>query len=106
MTNQSRFSIKNKNTKWNIGGSILKVRGTNPLKNDQIIKKDTAPKVIQMNGKTSKQPKKRFRPVFRTSNRNKNQNNNKNSAAFIDTSQKTPSDVDSEKIKSGPKKNK
>jgi hypothetical protein len=70
----------------------LKVRGTNPLKNDQIVKKDIAPKMIPMTGKTSKQSKKRFRPVFRTSNRNKN--NNKNSAAFIDTSQKTPSDAD------------
>lgn len=82
----------------------MKVRGTNTLKNDQIIKKDTAPKAIPMTSKTSKQPKKRFRPVFRTSNRNKN--NNKNSAAFIDTSQKIPSDADIEKIKSGPKKNK
>lgn len=104
MTNHSRFTIKNKNTKCNIGGSILKVRETNPLDRDQMNGKDIAPKVISnMAGKTSKKGK-RFRPVFRTANRNKN--NHKNSAAFIDTSQKIQTEIENESLKSGLKKNK
>lgn len=104
MTNHSRFTIKNKNTKWNIGGSILKVRETNQLDRDQTNGKEISSKVItSISGKTSKKGK-RFRPVFRTANRNKN--NHKNSAAFIDTSQKIQTEIENETIKSGLKKNK
>lgn len=84
----------------------MKVRGTNPLKNGQIVHRDDAPQMIGNIAYASKSKKtgKQFRPVFRTSNRNKD--NHKNSAAFIDTSQKIQADLESETIRSGPKKNK
>ena len=84
----------------------MKVRGTNPLKNGQIVHRDDAPKMIGGIAYSNQGNKKgkQFRPVFRTSNRNKQ--NHKNSAAFIDTSQKIQADLEHETIRSGTKKNK
>jgi uncharacterized protein YajQ (UPF0234 family) len=86
---------------------VLKVRGGNPIKSGQIVKRDGPPRMIGNIQKTKiKNPSgKRFRPVFRTDKRT-SKAKHKNSAAFIDTSLKIQADIENDTIRSGPKNNK
>lgn len=80
----------------------MKVRGSNPIKSGQIVKRDNAPKMLSNipksqnnhNGTVGDRVPYRKRLL---------QGDNKNSTAFIDTSQKIQTEIENETIRSGPK---
>lgn len=96
--------------KCNIGGSILKGRGTHYFKSGQIIKRDNVPTMISNipKGKSKNGKGKRFIPIFRGSNHGKRYNNkfSINNTFNKDTTSKIKSEIKKETIRSGPKINK